>query len=41
MPQPLWGDCLEEPESTTSLEVIKMNFPSQENFKKQPDHHVP
>lgn len=41
MPQPLWGDRLEEPESTISLEMIKRNFPSQENFKKQPDHHVP
>lgn len=39
--QPLWGDRLEESQSTVSLEMIKRNFPSQENFKKQPDHHVP
>lgn len=35
------GDRLEEPKATTSLEMIKRNFPSQENFKEQPDHHVP
>lgn len=39
VPAPV-GDRLEEPKSTTSLEVIKRNFPSQENFKGQPDHHV-